>query len=713
MVVSNMTLSNVLRKLRKYNKKNYYQLKFCIVFAVMLISSFISTVLNPAIQNVLPSGGDSRKMIYMIFAVAIIGCTIFTIYAARLFLRYRSREIGIFMALGAEKKQLSKALYGELVKISVSYSSIGIITGIVISYITLKIFQVFFPFGIGNPSLISIGGILVSVLFSFVVGISMLVLAVTFMKRTNIIDVLNEQRTNESVKYQLTKKYLIIGIICLISGILIAEVGIQVYSRLTKQTLGAWVNLFYLLSLFGLYRILMYAVAVHKRGRNPQKYYRNLISYGLLKFQGKSVVKNMLIVSLLIICSLFACLYSPTKYMSDREIIEKNPVDFSLSYPLSADEIDKVDIDNLAEKHDVEIKDYWEVEFIRLLGSGVNRDNIDDEGNLIEKYEKEYVYYSFMDETTFNQITGENLKVADGTYFMIRKSSMYENQYNKYSDLDYVQNRFSRIEKELEYAGTAEHDGLVALTGFDNLARYVISDTDYATLKKDLPDDMIVKNILFNVNDLESSYAFARDLYKEYCNRASGDMLKMTAYDEHQEKLSLEENGYYGYGDQIFPNAEHPEEFCDWKYAPFFKILDINNGFISFGVFYMLFIYVSVICLAAVGIIGYTRSMTVAVKNKQVFIDVRKLGGNNQYLKKILADQIRRVYILPTLVGCSVMVLWYTIMLWQNDGRIVLSEIKIVFVELTLCAVIGLYQYIVYRISMKQGEKVVITDEGI
>ena len=68
---------------------------------------------------------------------------------------------------------------------------------------------------------------------------------------------------------------------------------------------------------------------------------------------------------------------------------------------------------------------------------------------------------------------------------------------------------------------------------------------------------------------------------------------------------------------------------------------------------------------------------------------------------------------LPTLVGCSVMVLWYTIMLWQNDGRIVLSEIKIVFVELALSAVIGLYQYIVYRISMKQGEKVVITDEGI
>ena len=106
-----MTLNKMFAKLRKYNKKNYYQLKFCIAFAVMLIASFISIVLNQAMQNALPAGGDSRRMVYMIFAVAVIGCTIFIIYAARLFLRYRSREIGVFLALGAEKKQMSRALY--------------------------------------------------------------------------------------------------------------------------------------------------------------------------------------------------------------------------------------------------------------------------------------------------------------------------------------------------------------------------------------------------------------------------------------------------------------------------------------------------------------------------------------------------------------------------------------------------------------------------
>lgn len=713
MVVNKMTLNKVFSKLRKYNKKNYHQLKFCIAFAVMLIASFVSMVLNPAIQNALPSGGDSRKMVYMIFAVAIIGCSIFIIYATRLFLRYRSREIGIFLALGAEKKQLSNTLYEELSKIGVVYSIVGMILGSVLAFIALKIFRILFPFGIDEPSFFSVSGIFVSVLYGIFIVICMMVLAVAFMKKTNIIDILNEQRTNESIKQNLTWKYFVIGVLCLVIGVLIAGVGAPIYSRITKQSLGIWINLFYLLSLFGLYRILIYCVAAHKKGKNPKKYYDNLVSYGLLKFQGGSIVRNMLIVSLLIVCSLFACLYSPTKYMSERDAISNNPIDFVLSYPLSADELEKTDIENLAEQYEMDIADYSEMEFIRLLGSGVNRDDVDDKGKLIEIYEKKHLYYSFINSSTFAEITGNDIQVEDGTYYMIRNSSMYENQYNKYDDLDYVQNVYAGLGKELEYAGTVECSSLTILTGFDGLARYVISDNNYDELKQNLPDSMIVKNILFNVDSLDDSYLFAKELYKEYCDRASADMLKMSMYDEYQEEMSLETEGYYAYADMVTPNAEHPEEYCDWKYVPSFKILDINNGFISFGIFYMLFIYVSIICLAAVAIISYTRSITVAVKNKQIFEDIRKLGANNEYIKGILSDQIKRVYTLPTVMGCLIMLLWYPIMMWQNDGRITRAEIKIIFVEFALCAIIALYQYIVYRVSMKQGEKVIITNEGI
>ncbi|MFR7974024.1 MAG: FtsX-like permease family protein [Lacrimispora saccharolytica] len=74
------------------------------------------------------------------------------------FLRYRSREIGVFLALGAEKKQLSKALYAELSKMGAVYSFVGIILGCIVAYIALRIFQLLFPFGIDEPALISAGG---------------------------------------------------------------------------------------------------------------------------------------------------------------------------------------------------------------------------------------------------------------------------------------------------------------------------------------------------------------------------------------------------------------------------------------------------------------------------------------------------------------------------------------------------------------------------
>lgn len=708
-----MTLNKVFSKLRKYNKKNYRQLKMCIVFATLLISSFISTVLNPAIQETLPIGGDSRKQVYMIFVVAVIGCLVFTIYAAGLFLRYKSKEIGVFMALGTEKKQLTKTLYREMIGISIKNSIIGIIGGTIISYFTLQIFQMAFPFSIGKIEYFSAAGLLVSIFFGILVSICVVILSARFMKRTNIIDILNEQRKNERINGNITRRYFIIGVICLVMGILIAGVGAQVYSRIMKQTLGIWVNLFYVVSLFGLYRILVYSIAVHKRGRNPQKYYRNIISYGLLKFQGASIVKNMLIVSLLIVCSLFACLYSPTKYMSERDGIENNPIDFSLSYPLSSDEVVEDEIRVLAEKYNVEITDYYEADFIRLLGSGVNREDVDENGKIIEVYEKERMYFSFIDAKTYNAISGENIQITDGTYRMIRSNSMYENQFNQYSDLDYVSNPDTGINMELEYDGTVEFSGLVTVNGFDGLSRYVISDNDYAKMKEGLPQELIVRNILFNVKDLDESYIFAQELYRQYCDRASNDMLKMTGYDEFQEKIALEKDGYYAYSDMVQPNADHPEEYCDWKYTPNFKILNINNGFISFGIFYMLFIYVTVICLAAVGIISYTRSMTVAVKNKKVFEDVKKLGANKNYLTRILTDQIRRVYILPTVIGCLVMLLWYPLMLWQNDGRMTGAEFKVIMVEVLLCAIISGYQYVVYWLSVNQAKKVVIDSDGV
>ena len=71
---------------------------------MLLITAYVCMMRSPTILSVLPEGGDSRKQVMMIFALAVIGCAVFTTYAAGLFFRQKSRETGVFLALGAPER---------------------------------------------------------------------------------------------------------------------------------------------------------------------------------------------------------------------------------------------------------------------------------------------------------------------------------------------------------------------------------------------------------------------------------------------------------------------------------------------------------------------------------------------------------------------------------------------------------------------------------
>ena len=93
--------SQVCRTLRRKNWRQYALLAGCSFFSVLLITAYVCMMRSPTILSVLPEGGDSRKQVMMVFVLAAVGCAVFTTYAAGLFFRQRSRETGVFLALGA------------------------------------------------------------------------------------------------------------------------------------------------------------------------------------------------------------------------------------------------------------------------------------------------------------------------------------------------------------------------------------------------------------------------------------------------------------------------------------------------------------------------------------------------------------------------------------------------------------------------------------
>lgn len=186
------------------------------------------------------------------------------------------------------------------------------------------------------------------------------------MKRTNVMEVINEQRRQEPMKKSVSKAYLA--------------------------------------AVFGVYRVLVYTVSSHQRGRNPQKYYNNLIDYGMMKFQGASVVRNMLVITLLLFGRLYAVSYLPMMLSTSSQEAGYE-ADYSYRFLNDADEPDKSEINDMAAKHNVTVENYREGAFLRIFGSVTERDS-DDGSQLTETYYDRYTQYDVTSASEFEKMTG-------------------------------------------------------------------------------------------------------------------------------------------------------------------------------------------------------------------------------------------------------------------------------------------------------------------
>ena len=698
-----MTMLNLFTKLKKYNKGNYRQFSFCYALSVILVSTLTLFMLSPFVQSRLPIGGDSRKMLYMVYAVAVLGCVLFIIYATGLFLRFKSREVGIFMALGTPKRVLAKTLTKEIVLLILKLGIAGIIIGGVIAVVFGKVYEGFVQSATGDSFSLPLTGFIGSFLFVTITVCIVMGMAVRFLKRANLIEILNEERRTEPIKKNVDTKYLVWGIILIAVGLLGGLIIPYIVSTMLKRSLSGFPYIFYVLVFIGLYRVMVYSIAVHKKGRHPQKYYKNLISFGMMKFQGISVVRNMLIVTLLIAGSLFAIFFSATNLIQGLGSAASEANDISYRYLGDAEKLTQEQVEKLAEDYQVGIDNYREAEFLRLLGSGVSRENYDKSGKLIEEYRKQDYIKNFISADEFERVTGIAVNVQPGMYQYISREGNNENYWFLPDDLDLVQNPDSGLQKPLSYAGTVEYSSFFYHYGQDGNANYILNDEDYAELEKGLSDEMHMTHILFDLSDTGDTYGFSKDLYARYCNSVSDSMKKMSAYDEYREATDSE----YSYSEPVEIEPERLGMEIDWKYAPVFVPIQEKSFVQSYATLLLIFIFVAIVCLVSAGVIGYTRSITVAIKSKSVLMDVKKLGADRTYLNRVLKEQVKKVYVLPTIVAVVLMFVYYTLTLWQNDGTITLNEYPMIAVNVLTCLAVCIYQYVLYRYSLKKAGKVI------
>lgn len=696
------SFSSVYAALRQKDKGRYALLAGCCFFSVLLITAYVCMMRAPTILSVLPEGGDSRKQVMMVFVLAVIGCAVFTTYAAGLFFRQKSRETGVLLALGASRHQLQKELYQELVLISLSSCTAGALLGSPLAWCIWQLFRLFLVDSREMVLTFDLRAYTLAIAFALYVVTMLFALGSQSVSRTNIMDVVQEPHTSEPIR-EVKLWYGPVGIVLVAIGAFAGYLTPGFFVNVLHWYAPAIVDaVFYIPALIGMYMILLHTVV---NGWNKHHKYRDIIVTSMMKFQGRQTVRNMLVMTLLIAGTYFAAFYAPMLSTNAVYDFEKRPIDFEYHWRKDQNLPQRSQVESLAQMYDVDITSWTQVN-AATLGSDGTISIEQDNGALGTTYTKEYREIAsgatFFSESAWNTLTGQNVDLAPGTCANVLDDEG-GGEYRSGGDVTLLTNMVTGQSLPVTPAEPLRFTML--------LGCYVLDDADYTRITAGLTDLWQENWVFFNVANVDGSYPFAKALFNELVECSGDEVLQLDAYDLVAETLAEKAGKLYefdranvaAYG---FPVLER--EDCDstefrnyWLYMPQFRVLERNDFFTTMAVFLMLFIFIALICFAAVVVISFTRCMTIAITSAHIYNDLRRLGAPKSYLFRSVKGQVSKVFLVPALVGTTIICAFYIMILYFNDDRFTPGEVAGMGTCAVVIAVLSLALYGVYRFTRK------------
>lgn len=691
-----INMKQMEQKLQKADRKQSRLYLFCNFMALMIISAYSALMFSPTVQKVFPDGGDSRKQMYMIFVMTLVGCVVFTIYALGLFFRHKSGQLGILMALGASRKRLAPGLFREVFVLSSASALAGIAAGFPFVWVIWQGFRLILVDSSDMVLSLDFKCLGVSILFFVLVVGFACVTAWRYLRKTNIMEVIREEHINEPVK-ELGKWCGPVGMVLIVIGAVLGYGTPALCYAWMHMYPPSWMNIFYAPVLAGLYMVMLHTV-VHGWKSLRKNPYKNIISRSMMKFQGKQTVNNLIVITLLIAGACFGIFYLPVNTVSAMMRYANQAYDYFYHYRADQNVPDRAAVEELSRKYQLTLKDWNECEYITL---GMGQECIIEEEDS-NRYHIEYVVMAeeekVLSEDAYRALTGQEADIEPGTYMNIMdtdETSLYAN-----NNAREFTNMVTRRQLDTEFAGYLHNDLLC-----DQVGCSVLSNEDYALISEGLTDDWKGRFVQFNI-DGKDNYQFADEFYKLFIS-SFDKSCELPHYYDRVQKIRENEAGMVYWGDTedmtaiSFEAADSFNFRIFWVYQPQFRILSQNDYLRSMAVLLMMFLFICIVCMLTALVVCYTRCQTIALNNRYIFDDLKKLGASPAFLSKEVRSQCKNVFKVPTIIGMTTIYLFFIMILYANDGRMLSAEVLALLVCLGIMGLLAVIVYAVYRASIR------------
>ncbi|MCD7035395.1 ABC transporter permease [Metabacillus sp. GX 13764] len=216
----------IFRNLLK-NLKNYYLYVFALVFSTALYFSFVTLQYDPTMDGVKGSiKGAAGIQAASILLVAIVA--VFLLYANNIFIRRRSKEIGLFQLIGLTKNRIFRMLTAENFMLYFGSLVIGVFAGFAVSKLILMIlFRVTGVEAIASLHF-SAQALLQTVIVFLVIYLLIMLMNYTFIKRQTILALFRVTSMTEGKVKRISLFEIVIGVL----GMILIGSGYFVSSKL-------------------------------------------------------------------------------------------------------------------------------------------------------------------------------------------------------------------------------------------------------------------------------------------------------------------------------------------------------------------------------------------------------------------------------------------------------------------------------------------------
>ncbi|SFK08644.1 bacitracin transport system permease protein [Halobacillus dabanensis] len=349
-----MSINQLIFRNLKKNLKNYYLYVFALIFSVALYFSFVTLQYDPSMSQDGSVKGEAAVRVASILLIAIVA--IFLLYANALFIKRRSREIGLFQLIGMTKNRIFRILSIENLLIYFSSLAVGIFIGFAISkLILMSFFQVVGVDEVANLSFSRQAFLQTLLVFA---GIYILIMGTTylFIQRQSILALFRVTSSTQGRVKKLSVWEHIMGIL----GIGLIASGYYVSSQLFEGDITTINGLFYAMGfilavvIIGTYFLYKGSVRfVSNLIRKKKKGYLNInevLSLSSVMFRMKSNAFLLTVITTLSALTISLLSLGYISYYSAEKSAENSvPDDFAITDPALASEfMNRLEEDGIA-----------------------------------------------------------------------------------------------------------------------------------------------------------------------------------------------------------------------------------------------------------------------------------------------------------------------------------------------------------------------------